>query len=106
IGERTRTIRVSRAMRVHTQSFYTGRWILNQRRTKICDLVRRDSFARQACLNASAVGSRVHAGLYFPAGYVSGRKYPLVVQTHGFDPKSFWIVVSFTTALARQALAS
>ena len=48
----------------------------------------------------------VHAGLYFPAGYVPGRKYPLVVQTHGFDPKSFWIDGSFTTAFAAQALAS
>jgi len=44
--------------------------------------------------------------LYFPAGYVSGRKYLLVVQTHGFDPKSFWIDGSFTTAFAAQALAS
>ena len=48
----------------------------------------------------------VHAGLYFPIGYVPGKKYPLVVQTHGFDPKSFWIDGSFTTAFAAQALAS
>lgn len=47
----------------------------------------------------------VHAGLYFPVGYVPGKKYPLVVQTHGFDPKSFWIDGSFTTAFAAQALA-
>jgi dipeptidyl aminopeptidase/acylaminoacyl peptidase len=48
----------------------------------------------------------VHAGLYFPAGYVRGNKYPLVVQTHGFDPKSFWIDGSFTTAFSAQALAA
>jgi dipeptidyl aminopeptidase/acylaminoacyl peptidase len=48
----------------------------------------------------------VHAGLYFPPGYVAGKKYPLVVQTHGFDPKSFWVDGSFTTAFAAQALAS
>jgi dipeptidyl aminopeptidase/acylaminoacyl peptidase len=48
----------------------------------------------------------VRAGLYFPPDYVPGNKYPLVVQTHGFDPKSFWIDGSFTTAFAAQALAS
>jgi dipeptidyl aminopeptidase/acylaminoacyl peptidase len=53
-----------------------------------------------------AMHKEVRAGLYFPAGYVPGRKYPLVVQTHGFDPKSFWIDGSFTTAFAAQALAS
>jgi hypothetical protein len=53
-----------------------------------------------------AMHKEVRAGLYFPAGYVPGKKYPLVVQTHGFDPKSFWIDGSFTTAFAAQALAS
>jgi hypothetical protein len=53
-----------------------------------------------------AMHKEVHAGLYFPTGYVPGKKYPLVVQTHGFDPKSFWIDGSFTTAFAAQALAS
>ncbi len=48
----------------------------------------------------------VHAGLYFPPDYVTGKKYPLVVQTHGFDSKSFWVDGSFTTAYAAQALAS
>jgi hypothetical protein len=50
--------------------------------------------------------TEVRAGLYFPAEYVPGNKYPLVVQTHGFDPKGFWIDGSFTTAFAAQALAS
>jgi dipeptidyl aminopeptidase/acylaminoacyl peptidase len=48
----------------------------------------------------------VHAGLYFPPDYVAGNKYPLIVQTHGFDGKSFWVDGSFTTAYAAQALAS
>jgi len=48
----------------------------------------------------------VHAGLYYPPNYVSGNNYPLVVQTHGFDPRGFWIDGSFTTAYAAQALAS
>jgi dipeptidyl aminopeptidase/acylaminoacyl peptidase len=52
-----------------------------------------------------AMQKEVHAGLYFPVGYVPGKKYPLVVQTHGFDPRSFWIDGSFTTAFGAQALA-
>jgi hypothetical protein len=48
----------------------------------------------------------VHASLYYPPDFVLGKKYPLVVQTHGFDPKAFWVDGSFTTAFAAQALAS
>ncbi len=48
----------------------------------------------------------VHAGLYFPPDYVAGRQYPLVLQTHGFDPSSFWIDGPYPTAFAAQALAS
>lgn len=48
----------------------------------------------------------VHAGLYFPVGYAPGEKYPMVVQTHGFDPKSFWVDGPYTTAFAAQALAA
>lgn len=54
---------------------------------------------------SGAMQKKVRAGLYFPVGYVPGKKYPLVVQTHGFDPESFWIDGSFTTAFAAQALA-
>jgi|SRR5579872_353800 len=53
-----------------------------------------------------AAHTEVRAGLYYPTEFVPGTKYPLVVQTHGFDPKSFWIDGSFTTAFAAQALAS
>ena len=51
-------------------------------------------------------GSEVHAGLYLPPDFVPTTKYPLVVQTHGFDPNGFWIDGSFTTAFAAQALAA
>jgi dipeptidyl aminopeptidase/acylaminoacyl peptidase len=34
-------------------------------------------------------GIPIVAGLYLPSGYVAGRRYPLVIQTHGFDPKRF-----------------
>jgi dipeptidyl aminopeptidase/acylaminoacyl peptidase len=48
----------------------------------------------------------IRAGLYFPPQYVRGKRYPLVIQTHGFDPGSFWIDGSFPTAFAAQALAA
>lgn len=48
----------------------------------------------------------IHAGLYFPPDYVRGKRYPLVIQTHGFDPGSFWIDGSFPTAFAAQGLAA
>ncbi len=34
-------------------------------------------------------GIPVIAGLYLPPDNVEGKRYPLVVQTHGFDPKRF-----------------
>lgn len=30
-----------------------------------------------------------HGGLYYPSEYVSGQRYPLVIQTHGFQPELF-----------------
>lgn len=51
-------------------------------------------------------GGFVEGGLYLPVDYIPGRKYPLVIQTHGFDPKAFWIEGPHTTAFAAQPLAS
>ena len=45
------------------------------------------------------------AGLYWPLNYVAGRKYPLVIQTHGWTPDRFWMDGPWTTAFAAQALA-
>lgn len=50
-------------------------------------------------------GSEVKGGLYLPPDYVAGRRYPLVIQTHGFDPDQFWLAGPFATAFAAQALA-
>jgi dipeptidyl aminopeptidase/acylaminoacyl peptidase len=47
----------------------------------------------------------VKAGLYWPVNYVAGKKYPLVIQTHAWDPSRFWIDGPWTTAFAAQALA-
>lgn len=51
-------------------------------------------------------GRRVHGGLYLPPDYRAGRRYPLVIQTHGFDPKQFWIDGPWSSAFAAQALAA
>jgi dienelactone hydrolase len=47
-------------------------------------------------------------GLVYPTGYVKGRAYPLVVQTHGFNPDQFLVdgPDGYTTAFAAQALAT
>jgi dipeptidyl aminopeptidase/acylaminoacyl peptidase len=53
-------------------------------------------------------GSDGHAakgGLYLPSGYVPGRRYPLVIQTHGWNPAKFWIDGPSTAAFAAQTLA-
>jgi dipeptidyl aminopeptidase/acylaminoacyl peptidase len=48
----------------------------------------------------------VQGGLYLPPDYVTGKKYPLVIQTHGFDPRAFWIDGPFSTAFAAQPLVA
>ena len=43
--------------------------------------------------------------LYYPVNYVEGRKYPVVLQTHGSVRDRFWIDGPFSTAFAAQPLA-
>jgi hypothetical protein len=50
-------------------------------------------------------GIPVNVGIYLPVRYVSGKKYPLIIQTHGWDPEQFWVDGPFTTASAAQAFA-
>ncbi len=47
------------------------------------------------------------AGVYYPVDYISGKKYPLVIQTHGWYPdwRRFWINGFSTTANVAQPLA-
>jgi len=45
-------------------------------------------------------------GLVKPPDYISGRRYPLVIQTHGFFEDEFMTDGSFTTAFAARPLAS
>jgi dipeptidyl aminopeptidase/acylaminoacyl peptidase len=51
-------------------------------------------------------GSQVNGALYLPPDYVVGRRYPLVIQTHGFEPHTFSIDGPHPTAAAAQPLAS
>jgi dipeptidyl aminopeptidase/acylaminoacyl peptidase len=51
-------------------------------------------------------GYEWEAGLVKPYGYTPGRRYPLVVQTHGFSPHEFLVDGSYTTGFAAQPLAA
>src|ERR1051325_4539154 len=50
-------------------------------------------------------GHEVKDGLYWPTDYVAGKRYPLVIQTHGWVTNRFWMDGPYTTAFAAQALA-
>jgi len=51
-------------------------------------------------------GHTVKAGVYLPPGYEPRYKCPLVIQTHGWNPKRFWINGKYSTAFAAQPLAA
>ena len=51
-------------------------------------------------------GHTVKAGLYFPPNYNPAKRYPLVIQTHGWDPTRFWVNGVYSTAFAAQPLAA
>jgi dipeptidyl aminopeptidase/acylaminoacyl peptidase len=51
-------------------------------------------------------GEETKAGLYRPPNYARGQKYPLVIQTHAWNPERFWIDGPYTTAFASQPLAA
>jgi dipeptidyl aminopeptidase/acylaminoacyl peptidase len=51
-------------------------------------------------------GHKVNAGLYLPPNYVQGQKYPLVIQTHAWNPRKFWIDGYSPSAFAAQPLAA
>jgi dipeptidyl aminopeptidase/acylaminoacyl peptidase len=51
------------------------------------------------------LGNETEGGLYWPRNYITGRKYPLVIQTHGWNRDRFWIDGPWSTAFAAQPLA-
>lgn len=50
-------------------------------------------------------GTETKGGLYLPPDYVPGRAYPIVIQTHGWNPTEFSIDGWTTSGYAAQALA-
>ena len=53
-----------------------------------------------------STGRKWTAGLYKPINYVPGRRYPLVIQTHGFPRDQFQPSGIYPTAFAARALAA
>jgi acetyl esterase/lipase len=51
-------------------------------------------------------GNEWTGGLVKPPDYIPGHKYPLVIQTHGFNRHQFMTVGAFTTAFAARPLAA
>jgi dipeptidyl aminopeptidase/acylaminoacyl peptidase len=63
-------------------------------------------FGRVEEVNWNGVdGSLEKAGLYYPIGFEPGKRYPLVIQTHGWNAGAFLIDGIFHSAFAAQALA-
>lgn len=53
----------------------------------------------------TADGHEFWGGLYWPVSYAPGKRYPLVIQTHGFNPDVFSIEGTYSPGAAR-ALAA
>ena len=51
-------------------------------------------------------GHVVNGGLYYPPDFSRAVRYPLVIQTHQWNPNRFWIDGPWTTAFAAQPLAA
>jgi hypothetical protein len=51
-------------------------------------------------------GHEVSGGLYYPLNYDAGKRYPLVIQTHGWTSQAFLMDGIFPAPFAAQALAA
>jgi dipeptidyl aminopeptidase/acylaminoacyl peptidase len=68
---------------------------------------RRIALARERLVTWDwAKGHSITAGLYYPPHYQPGRRYPLVIQTHGFQSWRFGYWGAFPTSNAAQPLAA
>lgn len=64
------------------------------------------AFARVEVITWKATdGHRMQGGLFLPPDYRPGKRYPLVIQTHGFLPDKFYIDGPWSSAFAAQPLA-
>jgi hypothetical protein len=50
-------------------------------------------------------GHKVQGELYRPVNFSPGKRYPLVIQTHGFSPNEFWMDGPWGGAFAARSLA-
>lgn len=70
-------------------------------------LLERRHLGRVEVFHWTTKAAKTYAGgLYRPPDYVPGRRYPLVLQTHGYDSTLFAPEGGFTTGSAAQPLAS
>jgi len=60
----------------------------------------------ESVLFRASDGHEVKAGIFFPPNFSVGRKYPLVIQTHGWKSKEFYITGPFESAFAARPLAA
>ncbi len=51
-------------------------------------------------------GFPAKGGLFYPVPYTPGRRYPLVIQTHGWESTKFMVDGAWTTAYAARPLAA
>jgi dipeptidyl aminopeptidase/acylaminoacyl peptidase len=51
-------------------------------------------------------GHKVKGELYKPPDYTPGKRYPLVIQTHGFAPNRFWMDGPWSSAFSARPLAA
>ncbi len=64
------------------------------------------SFGRVEVVTWKATdGHEVQGGLFLPPNYEAGKRYPLVIQTHGYLPGKFYSDGPWSSAFAAQPLA-
>ncbi len=70
-------------------------------------LLSRYRFGRETVVHwKTRAGAAGEGGLYWPPDYAPGRRYPLVIQTHGFDSLTFRPQGVLSTGEAAQPLAN
>lgn len=65
-------------------------------------------FGRVETIQWEVNGAKIIGGLYLPPDYEPGKRYPLVIQTHGFDPTEFSMdgLSGWSSGFAARSLAA